>query len=133
MVGPLLVVAVCAAAAVVGQGDGRRAAVFVGVLLGAACIVRTIMPEAAGQAMAFVADVALTIALATLAWKPRRPWPLLLMGLQGLIVALDLLRWLEPGVRPSSFAVATGFVWVAMAAVLINAAITSRREGLSPS
>ena len=86
-------------------------------------------PAPWGPALACLVGLALLVALASLAWKPKARWPLVLVALQGLTLALHVLSAVEPRLRLSTAPTATWIVRGVMLVTLAHAAATSRREG----
>ena len=128
MIGFILAIGLYGLAALFGRGAAPRAAMFVGVGCFAGWLVGRLLPGAAEMAVSLAVDIALLVALASLAWKPATPWPLLLVGLQGLVIALHLLRLLEPERPAATFAIAFGGVEGAKLLTIGYAAVTSRRR-----
>lgn len=126
--GFLLAFALCGPAALFARGAAREAALIVGVGGAAAWIARGWLVGPAGPVLAFAVDLGVLVALARLAWKPQRTWPLVLVALQGLVVALDSLRALEPGRPATAFVTAAAVVVAAILMTLAHAAVASRRR-----
>lgn len=92
----LLMIAAIGAVARGGTTERRGAALFVAAWA-ASLGAQTLSGEASPGVWLPVIDAAVLVALARLAWRSPRPWPVYACGFQMLILAGDIAKWAGPG------------------------------------
>lgn len=90
----LLAIAAVGALARGGEVERRGAALFIAAwLVSLAC--QWVSGETSPGIWLPVIDVTVLLALAALAWRSPRPWPVYACGFQTLAVAGDVAKWVE--------------------------------------
>lgn len=115
LAGLCVTVGLCGFAAAIGERPERRAASAVVAGTTISLLAQALLHRPDPAVLGAVAAAVLW-ALVRLTWKSGRVWPTFAVGLQGLVVAVHLLRLVAPGLPARSYSIA---VSVADAGVLI--------------
>lgn len=127
LIGLLAIVAVCTFTAVLGSRRGKVAALAVLASVVVSTVVQRLAANWDPVWPLTAVDVLLLAILAGLAWRPRRGWPVWAVALQGLTVAIDLLRAAEIGMEPYTYLTAVNLSTYGLVAVIAYAGWAGRR------
>lgn len=125
LLGVAAVLLICAATAMVGGTRERAAAGVTALGLLASLTVQSTAPSWVPVLRLGLVDLAVLLAFIALAWRPRGGWPLWAVGVQGVTVALDLLRAADRNMAPYTYLTAVAILGYALAAVIAYAGWSS--------
>ena len=128
LLGLAFVLVVCLFSVLVGGWRARRAALTVLAGVGASIAAQHLSPEWAPLAPLTLIDLTVLVLLVWLAWKPKRSWSLAAVGCQGLVVALDALKALDPQLHVYIYLTAVTLTTYALVAVVGYGAWVSRND-----
>ena len=109
-----------------GGGRERLAALIATAGIAASLAVQSLSGRWDPAAALLVVDLAVLVAFGALAWRPDRAWPLLVVFLQGVIVALDGLKAVTPAIGAYTFLTLTALLSYAVVGVIAWAGVSAR-------